>query len=157
MDILRHGEALPAGSAGDRRRPLSPAGVRILQRLALRLAGESWKPDRIFSSPLDRALASADILASATGSAPAIEVLGALEPGSDPEDVTEALAELGVTSGHLLVVGHQPQLGRLIGRLTGQEIGLSPGTLIQVDCPGPPGRSRGEIVRTLVAEDPERD
>ena len=59
LDLLRHGEALPAGSGGDRNRDLSPAGTRGVAGVGALLAAESWRPDRVFSSPYRRAEASA--------------------------------------------------------------------------------------------------
>ena len=65
LDLLRHGFALPAAAADDRQRVLSPAGIRGLEALAAHLSRESWRPDRIFSSPYARAQQSAGIVAGA--------------------------------------------------------------------------------------------
>ena len=61
LDLLRHGEALPAAGGGDESRPLSARGARALERLAIRLSGLGWRPDRAFTSPLVRARDSARI------------------------------------------------------------------------------------------------
>ncbi len=156
LDIVRHGEAGPSAPGGDRLRPLSPAGARSLQWLARRLALEGWKPDRAFSSPLLRAVASAEILARSARPAVAVEILDALEPDVEPAEVLQALAGLGAVSGRILVVGHQPMLGRLVGYLTGTERSLAPGALVRVICPGPPARASGQVALVLAPDADDR-
>ena len=149
VDILRHGEALPRGEAGESERRLSPTGVRCLSELAGRLALEGWKPDHVFSSPLLRARESAGIVARAASPTPAVETLKALEPDAEPAEVLDALATNGATAGHVLIVGHQPLLGRLVGHLTGAETGLAPGMLVRVECPNGLDRASGKVVLTI--------
>lgn len=148
LDVLRHGAALPCGEGGDRQRTLAPRGVRCLTALAERLRGEGWRPDRAFSSPLRRARDSAQIVLQGAEAAVPIEVLEALEPDAEPSEVLDALAEQGVTGGHVLVVGHQPLLGRLVGHLAGSEKALSPGTLVRIECPWDLGQGTGRVVLT---------
>jgi phosphohistidine phosphatase SixA len=118
LDLLRHGEALPAAAGGDAARPLSPRGIATLERLARHLAELHWRPDLAFSSPLERALETTRIILPLD---PGIEVraLDELEPDGEPEGVVEALIAAGVSEGHVLLVGHQPLLGDLTGWLSG--------------------------------------
>jgi phosphohistidine phosphatase len=153
LDVLRHGLALPAGPGGDRERGLSPAGARGLESLAAHLARETWRPERVFSSPYARARQSAGIVTGTAAPTVAVETLGALEPEREPSEVLDALRAQGVTAGHILVVGHQPLLGRLVGYLTGVEKGLSPGSLVRVQCPRGPERGSGRITLALGPED----
>ena len=155
LDLLRHGSALPAGAFGDRQRVLSPAGMRGLESLRARFAREGWRPDRILSSPYARARQSAGIVAGAATPPVAVEILRALEPEREPSDVLDALARLRIAAGHVLVVGHQPLLGLLVGRLTGLERGFAPGTLVRVACPQGPAQGSGRTVLTLDPEDLE--
>jgi phosphohistidine phosphatase len=148
LDLLRHGRALPAGPSGDRERALSPEGVRGLASLAAHLARGGWHPDRVFSSPYARAQHSARIVAAAAVAPVPIEILSALEPEREPAEVLEALVRHGVTAGHVLVVGHQPLLGRLVGYLTGIEQGLSTGALVRVHCPRGTDPGSGRITPT---------
>ena len=152
LDLLRHGLALPAGTAGDRQRVLSPGGVRGFQSLLAHLAREAWRPDRIFSSSYARAQQSAGIVAGAGAPPVAVEILRNLEPEREASEVLDALARLGITSGHILMVGHQPLLGLLVRRLTGFEKGFSPGMLVRVHCPRGMGQGNGRIVLTLEPE-----
>jgi phosphohistidine phosphatase len=153
IDIVRHGEALPATEGGDRQRRLAPAGVQGLSRLAERLTHDGWKPDRVFSSPVPRARDSAEILTQRAGSAARVETIAALEPDADPSELVDALAARGVTTGHVVIVGHQPLLGRLVGYLTGSERGLAPGTLVRVNCPEGACQAGGEVVLILAPQD----
>jgi len=155
LDVLRHGLALPAGAAGDHQRVLSPAGISGIEALAAHLAREAWRPDRIFSSPCVRALQTARIVAGAAIPPVEVESLDALEPERGSSEVLDALTRPGITAGHLLVVGHQPLLGLLVGRLTGFEKGFSPGMLVRVHCPQGLGQGNGRIVLALEPEDLE--
>jgi phosphohistidine phosphatase len=149
LDLLRHGLALPAGAAGDRQRVLSPEGLRGIEALAAHLAREAWRPDRIFSSPYARARQTAGIVAGAAAPPVAVELLRDLEPERESSDVLDALACLGITTGHIVLVGHQPLLGLLVGRLTGFEKGFSPGMLVRVHYPQSQVQGSGRITLTL--------
>ena len=155
LDLLRHGFALPAAAADDRQRVLSPAGIRGLEALAAHLSRESWRPDRIFSSPYARAQQSAGIVAGAAIPPVEVELLRDLEPERDSSEVLNALAGLGITAGHILLIGHQPLLGLLAGHLTGVEQGLAPGMLVRIHCPQGLGRGSGRITLTLAPRDLE--
>lgn len=135
LDLLRHGPAEPAGPAGDGGRPLTPGGLSVLERLGVRLEREGTRHDRAFASPLVRAAESAAVLLAASPDHAPVETLEALAFASSPADVLAALRGLGVTSGHVLLVGHQPLLGLLALLLTGAEVAFAPGSLVRVECP----------------------
>ena len=149
LDILRHGEAESAGSAGDAARALSPAGRQAMAALAATLAGEGWRPGRIFSSPLARARETAKIVRAAAPDAPAIERLAELGADREPYEVLAALEAHGATTGHILLVTHQPLAGRLAAILTGTEAGFRPGTLVRIEFAAALTPRRGRIVRTI--------
>lgn len=138
LDLLRHGDALPAASGGDDARRLSPRGREDLQRLAFHLAGLDWRPSHAFTSPLERARESAAIVLGVTAPGLNPRELSALGPESDPGEVLSALILEGTTEGHVLLVGHQPLLGRLGGVLLGgHPPGFSPGCLLRIEFTGP--------------------
>ena len=146
LDLLRHGAALPAAEGGDGARRLSPAGRRVLERLAERLVGLGWHPDRVFTSPLVRARDSARILLDRTAPELIPEVMEALGPGGETSDVLEALSAGRVSRGHVLLVGHQPLLGLLAGVLTaGTSPGFAPGTLVRIEFPDGPAAGGGAL------------
>lgn len=148
LDVLRHGEALPPGVDGDAVRPLSPAGQRALRRLADELSTRSWRPERVFSSPLRRALESAYIVVDSIPCR--VETLEALRPDREPVDVLRALEEAEALEGHVVLIGHQPLLGLLVAWLTGaQEPGFNPATLLRIACDGAFRRGSGRLTLAL--------
>ena len=149
LEILRHGEAEPAGAKGDSARRLSPAGRSAVGALAARLAREGWRPDRIFSSPMLRALETAEIVREATPRAPAIERLEELLPESEPSDVLAALVAHGAAAGTVLLATHQPLAGRLAAHLTGAAPAFRPGTLVRIELAAGPGAGEGRVVSTF--------
>jgi phosphohistidine phosphatase len=146
FDLVRHGDALPAGPEGDASRALSAAGRSAIERLADGLAQQGWRPDRAFASPLRRAQESALILLRHGSPGLRPEVLDELVPSHEPADLLRALSTQGVDHGHVLLVGHQPLLGRLVAYLEGgTERGLAPGALVRVHCAGAPGQGMGKV------------
>ena len=146
LDLLRHGEALPAAAGGDAARALSPRGRADLERLAVQLAATGWRPERAFVSPLTRARESAAIVLARTAPGLAAEVMDALRPDAHPGEVLEALAGEGIAAGHVLLVGHQPLLGMLAATLTGgPAAAMSPGCVVRIGCTGPPGPGGGAL------------
>jgi phosphohistidine phosphatase len=109
--LVRHGDAVPEEDAGsDRDRWLSARGreaARILGRL---LREQAVAVDAIVSSPLPRAVQTAELLAAALDYLHPIVTRRYLEPSAHPRVAAEELAELG---GSLLVVGHEPSISSL--------------------------------------------
>jgi phosphohistidine phosphatase len=108
--LVRHAHA--AAGEPDELRALTPEGRRDARALGDLLASEGVQPDAILSSPLLRARETAEELAQATGvRAAADERLG---PGATTADVLDAVEGRGDT---VLVVGHQPDCGRIAAEL----------------------------------------
>jgi phosphohistidine phosphatase len=149
LDLIRHGVAAPADHHGDFERPLTPEGELAIRRLSESLAGHAQRPTRIFSSPLRRARETAQNIARGLGLQGPIEELAELGAGHDASDVLEALAALGITEGHVALVGHQPQLGRLAALLSGCGTGLAPGELVRIECSDGPRPHSGRMVLDL--------
>jgi phosphohistidine phosphatase len=112
--LVRHAEAAPGEP--DELRALTPEGRRQAGELAERLRADGVEPDAIITSPLRRARETADALAETTG----VEVHSdeRLAPGATEKDVRAAVAGRGET---VVVVGHQPDCGRIAAALTGGE------------------------------------
>ena len=144
LDLLRHGEALPAAESGDEGRRLSPRGKHDLERLGRHLATLGWRPDRAFASPLMRARDSARIVLAQAASDLDAVAWEALRPDVEPAQVEAALVREGLVSGHLLLVGHQPLLGELARWLTGAAVpAWGPGDLVRIEFTGPPAAGAG--------------
>ena len=112
--IVRHAIAFERNAKrwpDDGARPLSPRGVMRARRAAAGLKKLAVRPVRVFASPLERTRQTAAILAQ-YASWPKALACPLLLPGSSPH---ELLALLARTRGQrLALIGHQPDLGRLI-------------------------------------------
>jgi phosphohistidine phosphatase len=149
LDLLRHGLCAPFHEGDDASRELVPEGESAIERLASSLAAERERPDRVFASPMLRARQTASIVSRILRLTVPIEELIELEPERDPAGVLPALAAHGVASGHVLVVSHQPLVGRMVAELTGStDVRVSPGTLVRISIPDWPASPSGRIVFT---------
>jgi phosphohistidine phosphatase len=110
--LVRHAKAAPGEP--DELRQLTPVGLDQARVLGARLVAEAVRPDVVLTSPLLRARQTGEELARATGAQ--IEPDDRLEPGATVNDVREAVAGRGE---HVVVVGHQPDCGRIAAELTG--------------------------------------
>ncbi|HET7226703.1 MAG TPA: histidine phosphatase family protein [Candidatus Eisenbacteria bacterium] len=149
IDLLRHGDAVREALDGDARRALSEEGVRSIRALAAQLRGLGPPPARAFSSPYLRARQTAELVLAGWGTADAtaLELLTELEPDADPVHAMRTVSGMAQDATHVLVVAHQPLLGRILVRLTGVERGLAPGTLARIEwSPGAGGGASLERV-----------
>ena len=112
--IVRHAIAYERNAKrwpDDGTRPLSPRGEMRARRAAAGLRKLAVRPVRVLTSPLERTQQTAAILARYAAWPKALPC-PLLLPGSPPQ---ELLAFLARTRGErIAVVGHQPDLGRLI-------------------------------------------
>jgi phosphohistidine phosphatase len=100
----------------DELRALSERGRKESRELGRRLAEQGVRPAAILTSPLVRARETADEIARATGTQAQPDER--LAPGATIEDVRAAVAGRGEP---IVVVGHQPDCGRIAAALTGEE------------------------------------
>jgi phosphohistidine phosphatase len=121
--LVRHAEAAPG--APDELRALTPEGREQARTLGERLRADGIVPDAVLSSPLLRALETAAALGFAEP-----EADNRLAPGATADEVREAVAGRGET---VLVVGHQPDCGRIAAALTGDEPRFPPAGVAVID------------------------
>ncbi len=136
--LLRHGIAVEREEweGDDRERPLSEDGVSRMQAEAKTMASLGLGLERIFCSPFTRARRTAEIVAKALGLANALAEDERLQPGFDPAGLERILRERrGVKA--LMLVGHEPDLSRLIGKLTGARVEFKSGSLARIGLPDP--------------------
>ena len=112
--LVRHADATPGDP--DELRPLSDEGREQARELGERLREDGVAPDIVLTSPLLRARQTGEALASATGSTS--EPDERLAPGATAEGVREAVSGRGE---RVVVVGHQPDCGRIAAALRGGE------------------------------------
>jgi phosphohistidine phosphatase len=112
--LIRHALACkrdPLRWKADALRPLSPRGMRRFRRAAAGLKRLVEPPALVISSPLARARQTANILRRVAGW-PAPRILAAVAPGGSTERLLARLS--GKNVDRLAVIGHEPELGRLL-------------------------------------------
>jgi phosphohistidine phosphatase len=148
MDLVlwRHCDA--EDGAPDETRRLTPRGLAQAARMAAWLARNLPADCRILVSPATRARQTAEALGRP------FETVAALAPGASVGAVLDA-AGWPDAHGTALVVGHEPALGRVAGRLLGgeaSELPLAKGAIIWLVDRAPPG---GVDVALKLARTPE--
>jgi phosphohistidine phosphatase len=124
---MRHGPAEDHAASGrDFDRALTPSGRERVRDVARALVEGGEVPHLIFTSPLVRALQTAEIVAGlaqlAGGDAlkaPTVEIRGELAPDGDSEAF--ALKLLSGSRERVMLVGHEPIMGEVSARLTSRE------------------------------------
>jgi len=114
--LMRHGHSPPAQTS-DAQRPLSTRGAAAASAALKKLAEKGFLPKMIVASPLLRAKSTAEIAAKCFN-APVI-VMEELDGGHSCDAVWRELRTHIEKSDDVLVVGHQPVLGVLVGALVG--------------------------------------
>jgi phosphohistidine phosphatase len=118
--VVRHGIAYEREewNGSDFDRPLTDEGRKKTKAVMKALRKDrKLAVDAIWSSPLARALQTAEIAGKEFGLP--VKVVESLACGATLDDVTAAMAELKPVPARLMLVGHEPDGGRLIAALTG--------------------------------------
>jgi phosphohistidine phosphatase len=121
--LMRHAAAEERASSGrDADRTLSEDGHRRAREVARGLAELEPGIQLILTSPYARARQTAEPVARALRMSGRIRETQALEPASDPEEILDEIRSEKVEG--VLLVGHEPHLGTLLGRLVAGHAGL---------------------------------
>jgi len=117
--LIRHG---PAGKRDperwpdDARRPLTLRGTRRTERAARGLANLERRAVCLLTSPLERALQTAQLLEQSMALVGPVQIAEELAPGAPAARVIARLNRLA-SSATVVLVGHEPDLGRLAATL----------------------------------------
>ena len=133
--VMRHGPAGFHGEwmASDDLRPLTPKGRAAVEAIAEQLVAAAVTVDRILTSPLTRAMETAEIVADRLGVADLLESDPRLEPGFDSEELATILADFADANA-LMLVGHEPDLSGVVYALIGGgSIDYKKGAVARVD------------------------
>jgi len=140
--LLRHAIAVDPGSlsgASDAGRPLSVEGRKKMRSIARGMKALDLSFDLILSSPYARAKETAEIVAHEFGLEAALEFQSLLEVGGDPAALVAEVASRSKGMSDVLLVGHEPQLSKLISYLlsgnSGLSISMKKGGLCKLDVP----------------------
>ena len=133
--FLRHGDAGAADGwkGSDAERPLSREGMARMDKVAAAIAHLRPALDAILSSPLVRARQTAEIVAKRLHLARALVLDERLAPGFGPDGLRKILEERRASRG-LMLVGHEPDFGRVISAcIGGGSVECKKGSLVRVD------------------------
>jgi phosphohistidine phosphatase len=131
--LIRHADAVHETLAlTDPHRYLTRTGRQQARALGDRLRWHDCLPTHIWSSPLVRAVQTAELVVANLHTDVAIDIVPGLAPDEHPRAVVAALAALPAGS-IAVVVGHEPQLSALGALLIGE--------------PALPGLVKAEAVR----------
>jgi len=125
--LFRHSRAVDeTATLPDDHRYLSAAGRRRAREVGARLAKEGVELDAVLTSPLVRAVQSAELVADRLGFLGEIEALPRLSPGIPPRLAAQELASRGAA---VAVFGHSPGISDLGAFLCSRPAfpGLKPG------------------------------
>jgi phosphohistidine phosphatase len=115
--LVRHGDAVPEEEAGsDRDRWLSPRGREAARVLGRLLREHAVVPDMILSSPLPRAVQTAELLATSLDYLGTVTSLRCLEPAAQPRVASAAIMAAG---GAVIAVSHEPAISAIGAFLLG--------------------------------------
>ncbi len=121
--ILRHGLAAELGDDGlpkdlkDADRPLTPKGKQRLWRTTEAMQAMEIKFDMVISSPLLRAMQTAQIVTEAMALRKRLILTDNLAPNGSPKLLIEQINQLDSRVKNILLVGHEPYLSKLIALL----------------------------------------
>jgi phosphohistidine phosphatase len=147
LSFLRHGKAGSPRPKNDDARELTEKG-----RTALRAAAPLWRqlnvrPDVVLTSPLPRALQTAELFCEAVGGTPVTD--DGLRPGATWGRMARTMAA-HPDARRVMFVGHEPDLSSAMAELTGAaSIRLRKGAVGCLEFAGEPEPASGEIAWLL--------
>jgi len=121
--LLRHASAEERSESGkDDDRTLTEDGHKRAREVARGLAELETGIELVLTSPYARARQTAEPVVRALRLQNRLRETQALEPSSDPEEILDEVRAEKVEA--ILLVGHEPHLGALLGRLVAGRTGL---------------------------------
>ncbi len=121
--VMRHAEAVEGSDTlQDEWRYLTENGRSAAEKMSSSIAKIGPKPRLTITSPLTRAVQTAEIAAEKACRKNVVEASGLLLPGAD---ISELIAHLKgcKNAKRVMLVGHEPQLGSLVATLLGRADG----------------------------------
>ena len=146
--LIRHAVAIErSGVTPDASRYLTPQGRRAFRKIARRVRKAGVSPEVIFTSPLLRAVQTAEILAERLKHEGPVIVANELSPGFDERALRSLLADAG-NLAEAAFVGHEPDLGDLAATLLSLRGGfpLRKGAVVAMEVEGSAKRGAGKFL-----------
>lgn len=115
--LVRHAAAVDRTSEiSEESRYLTPEGRVFFRKTARTMLKNSVDPALILTSPLIRAVQTADILAETLSCCSPLVLRNELQPGFGMQELARLLGEYH-SAGELVLVGHEPDLSTIIAFL----------------------------------------
>jgi phosphohistidine phosphatase len=136
--IVRHAEAIErGGTVPESHRYLTPKGRDYFRKTSRQMIRKGAIPDCILSSPLIRAVQTADILAEEIGFRGPLIVTDKLAPGFGRAGLRVILSKCA-DAKEVALVGHEPDLGDLVTSLLSlkEPYTLKKGEAVALNLPG---------------------
>jgi len=146
--LVRHAEAIErSGATPDASRYLTPKGRTAFRKIARRAREAGIAPEVIFTSPLLRAVQTAEILAERLKHEGPVVVANELSPGFDDRALRSLLAGAG-NLAEAAFVGHEPDLGDLAALLLSLrgDFPLRKGAVVALEMEGTAQRGAGKFL-----------
>jgi phosphohistidine phosphatase len=146
--LIRQAEAAAADrSIDDALRPLTARGRKDARMLGEALARAGVALDALVTSPLVRAVETAELVAVGLERAAPLDVAVELAPPCGPEAVIEEAILPRAELASIALVGHEPQLGALLGVLMhARAQSFAKATAVRLRWDGPESPARFEWV-----------
>lgn len=134
--LVRHGVAANRRDwqGDDADRPLTKEGKQEMQRVAAGIAKLGLALDAILTSPYARASETAEIIAKELGMTDKLAKDDRLEYGFGRKKLRQVMGDYGDAQA-LMLVGHEPDFSKLIGKLTGGRVVIDKGGLAHITLP----------------------
>jgi len=115
--LIRHAHASPSAGQPDAHRFLSSDGRTTARGVGRRLHQEGVAFDAVFTSPLVRAVQTAELICESLHYTGLIETMATLSPGCAPQPAAKQLVS---SSSAVAAVGHEPTISDLGAFLVGR-------------------------------------
>jgi phosphohistidine phosphatase len=151
--VLRHGIAEDAARGqSDDDRSLTDEGRKKLTAVMERAAAAEVEPTLILTSPLKRAVQTAEIAAKVLGHTSPLVRTDALIPGSSPQKVWNVIREHRDEAA-ILLAGHEPLLSHLVSYLLSApalQVDMKKAGLVRIDMDSFRGEPHGILKWMIV-------
>lgn len=121
--LIRHGEAIDHETnsvKSDEYRFLTIKGRLTTRKVAKNLKEELEATDRIFTSPLTRAVQTSEVIATSIKYKNDVEIANELRIGSSISKVIDLIHQNSELSS-MVLVGHEPMMGMLVNALSNKK------------------------------------
>jgi phosphohistidine phosphatase len=155
--LIRHAEAISLGEQNihvDADRPLTDKGGEQAKMVGAGLQRKGVTLQAILTSPLMRARQTAEgILKAWSGSAPEVQVIDQLTPGTRPRKLARVLKDL--QKEQVALIGHEPDLSAWASWVIGSkkaQLALAKAGVAHIRCDGNPGKACGTLIELVTPE-----